>query len=318
MSNLPETATILQVEGDSEGMRLDLYLAKMIPKFSRSFHKNLITTEQVYINDAVEFHPQYRVKSGDRIEIKIPPQPDQYVIKPVKIDFKIIFENSELLVIDKPAEMVVHPGSGHFNDTLANAVKYYLADKSEDQFGPERAGQVHRLDKPTSGIILFAKSPTSLWFLSKQFADRMVYKTYIATVRGECPVKFMSDKAIGRDKLNRQKFSSRSEKTRLAQTEFRRLYTNGKYSVVICKPRTGRTHQIRVHLSEAGYPIVGDIKYGGGKADRMLLHAYKLSLYISPDDVDMKEFTAPLPGDFKQVLTQLNCDPAQIEKQLLL
>ncbi len=287
------------------GKRLDLFLALGIPKYSRSFLKNLINTDQVLVNGEICFYPQYRLQAGDKVEVDFSEADAkveaQSVIKPVKIALDVIYEDELVMVVNKAAGMTVHPGSGHWRDTLANAVKFYLQAKGEDFFGLERAGLVHRLDKPTSGVIIIAKKPESLWFISQQFAQREVSKTYLALVKGKFPEKLTLRSALGRDPFNRQKFSSRGSTLKQAQTDVETLDTVGNYSLVIAKPLTGRTHQIRVHLSEAGFPLVGDIKYKGELSTRLMLHSWKLKLKLTPEGLT-KTFIAAIPSDFQELL----------------
>lgn len=306
----------LQVKAtpEQEGRRLDLFLAFNYPDYSRSYFKKLITTEKVLINGEVEFHPQYKLKKDDNVEIDLEPLQDVQKIRPVELDLNIVSETSDYLVINKPSGMVVHPGSGHWDDTLANGIKAYLGD--DDLFGDERAGLVHRLDSPTSGIIIVAKTPQALWHLSKQFAQRLAHKTYLCVVKGDIGDDFTVLNDIGRDRHNRQKFSSHTTSGKRAETTFKRLAVSedGKYSLVAAYPKTGRTHQIRVHLSEHGHPIMGDQKYGGGKQHRLLLHAYELEIMPEPDSSDAAKFRAPLPKDFQEATLALGFSPAILKE----
>lgn len=305
--------TELVIQDLHQGKRLDLVLAMLLPQYSRSYIKQHINDEKVKVNGKVCFYPQYKVKAGDVIELDSSHMQqqlhDQQIIKPVKMPLNIIFEDKSVLVINKPAGIPVHPGSGHWRDTLANGVKFYLQEKGEDLFGVERAGLVHRLDKPTSGVIIVAKTPESLWYLSKQFADRLVKKTYLATVKG----KFTGEKTIfgtlGRDPFQRQKISSRAKQGKTAQTfvkekDFAEGPAESVHTLLEVQPKTGRTHQIRAHLSELGFPIVGDAKYGGEPASRLLLHAHKLEISLTPGG-EVQRFTAPMPDDYASVLAQL-------------
>lgn len=309
---MEDKAYKLVVTAETAGKRLDLYLSFCLPNFSRSYLKNAINSEKVFVNGGVEFHPQYRMRQGDVVELALAIPSDIKRIAPAELDLNIVFENEQMLVINKPAGVVVHPGSAHYLDTLANGVKYYLAQKGEDIFGDERAGLVHRLDKPTSGLILIAKTPEALWHLSRQFAERKVHKMYIAAVKGSFPKELTISNKIGRDKYNRQKFSSRTSKGKVATTKFQRVATSteNKYALVFAFPETGRTHQIRVHLSEAGFPILGDTKYGGEKADRLCLHAFAIKLALAEGIAETSQFVAELPQDFKAVLLKRNFPPA--------
>lgn len=302
MSKLLEIKELVVAE-QHVGLRLDLYLTLKLPSYSRSFLKKQIVEERVEINEQLQFHPQYRVKLGDRVRVQVEEQPDLKKILPVEMELDIIAETEEFLAINKPAGLVVHPGSAHYDDTLANGIKAYLKSQNEDYFGVERAGLVHRLDKGTSGVIVIAKTPEALWYLSRQFAQREVRKTYLALVAGAVPEKFRVVSKLGRDKHNRQKFSSRTRRGKKADTEFINLKATERHSLVAAYPRTGRTHQIRVHLAESGTPIVGDRKYRGEQAGRMLLHAFKLEISPAPGQPKIA-ITAPLPEDFKHELSK--------------
>ena len=303
------------------GKRLDLYLAFAVPELSRSFLKRIIQTEQVKVNGVVEFHPQYRVQAKDQIELEYTPEiSDASILPNEEVAFEIVYEDKDILAINKPIGLVVHPAAGHLDDTLANGIKSYLQSKGEDNFGTERAGIVHRLDKETSGLLLVAKSPTALWQLSKLFAEREMKKIYLAAVTinqpGLVPVKleegaeFTIDSALGRSKFNRQKFSSNTDKARQATTIFKVLAVAGKSALIAAYPRTGRTHQIRVHLAENGMPIVGDIKYGGAPAGRLMLHAFRLQFEFAnsgaaTEEIKAFKLSAPPEALFLQTLATL-------------
>lgn len=218
------------------GQRLDIVVSEAL-RCSRTTAKKLIQKSSVLVNSLAETHPNYLVKAADEITvdeakadlISFTGNPEQ-IISPENIPLKILFEDKNLLVIDKPIDLVVHPAAGHHNDTLANAVKYYLQQKGEDNFPQDKAGLVHRLDGPTSGVIVVAKNPEALDFLSDQFAQREVKKFYLALVSGNFPLVAVSDSAIGRDRFSRQKFSSKLGNSRLrdAKTEFELLITTVK------------------------------------------------------------------------------------------
>lgn len=309
-----------QVSEQDAGKRLDLYLAFNLPEFSRSYIKENINAEKVKVNGEVEFHPQYRIKQGDEIAVDIEQkQKVDSKIRPTKIDIDVIYEDDNLLALNKHTGIVVHPAAGHFDDTLANAVKYYLESKGENNWGIDRAGLVHRLDAPTSGVIIFAKTPQALWHLSKQFADREVKKTYLALVQGRIGGKLVLTDALGRDRVNRKKISSRTNKPRRALTEvFPIAYsTDGKFTLVKALPQTGRTHQIRVHLSEAGHKIVGDGIYGNIRNKRLMLHAYILRLKPKVDSEETIEIKAPLDQDFLSTLEKYKFKDLKHVKDLI-
>jgi 23S rRNA pseudouridine1911/1915/1917 synthase len=304
-SKLPHTMDKqdLVVEITDSGKRLDLYLALKLPQLSRSQLKNLINHEQVTVNGNLEFHPQYRVKQDDKISVITNQLQSEYKqsIKSIDIGLDIVYEDSEILALNKPADMVVHPGTGHWDDTLANGVKFYLESKKEFQWSDTRVGQIHRIDGPTSGLIIYAKTPQALWLWSQRFAQRQVNKYYLAVVKGIPQSRFRISNRIGRDKYDENKVSSNSQIGRLAETEFTLLASSDKYSLLQVEPHTGRTHQIRVHLSEAGFPIVGDTKYNGQPFSRLMLHAWQ----IRTDDIKL---LASPGSDFIAALARLGID----------
>jgi 23S rRNA pseudouridine1911/1915/1917 synthase len=223
------------------------------------------------------------------------------------MDLDIIYEDENLLAINKAQGIVVHPAAGHLKDTLANGVKYYLQKKKQDNWDNARVGLVHRLDAATSGVIIFAKTPEALWHLSKQFAERKVKKVYIALVQGCVKKKLNLSSSLGRDRINRKKISSRTKKPRIAYTEITPLLQDksGKFTLVKAIPLTGRTHQIRVHLSEAGHKIVGDSVYGGKKNHCLMLHAYNLEFHTQTQVSGSKmQIKANLTQDFLDTLKQ--------------
>lgn len=309
----------LKGEEQDSGKRLDLFLAFKLPKFSRSQLKSLITSEKVEVNGGVEFHPQYRVKPGDVIRLNSTPeikQPNKE-LELFEYELDILFESEHVLAVNKPAGMVSHPAPSHPNNTLANAVKYYLRQSGQDRFGNDRAGLIHRLDAPTSGAILFAKSPQGLWYISQQFANRQVNKYYLALVRGELSEDKEINMPIGRDRINRKKYSPRTNKPRRARTIITPLQRSGdkKSTLVLAKPVTGRTHQIRVHLAESNHPIIGDGIYGKIRNQRLMLHAYAIELGLDPNKPETKEkIVAPLDRAFIQTLKRYKIDSTWQEK----
>lgn len=281
--------------------RLDKYLSKSSKHLSRSQAKKLIKENFILVNEhAVE--PDYEVKRGDRIKIEIPPpQPTQ--VLPQDLPLKIIYEDDSLLIIDKEADMVVHPTLDHPSGTLVNALLFYLKNKRLPQAGENlRPGIVHRLDKGTSGLLIVAKDEKSLQELKNQFKLRNVVKKYLALVTGKIEPAFGTiDKPIDRHPKNRKKFTV-SDSGRESITDYRvKEYLGNLASLVEVEPKTGRTHQIRVHLSSRGYPIVGDKLYGGKSAPRMFLHAAYLE-FTHPLTRKRIKFTSKLPEKLEAIL----------------
>lgn len=279
-----------EVTKEDVGQRLDLYLTFKSGKLSRSMVKKQIEKNNIYVNGEVEFRPNYKVSLGDKIEARYEDQKIPFdKIVPQNIPLKIIYEDDDLLAIDKPAGMVVHPATSNWDNTLLNAVAYKYKEM-ENVGDKTRAGLIHRLDKDTSGVVLVGKTNKALWYYTKLFSQREVKKTYIALVRGDFASKLgivqEVENYLGRNERNRKKFTKvPPSKGRLAKTtiKFVKLVKKpeGIFSLVEAYPETGRTHQIRVHLSSLGFPIMGDIVYGkGNDYKRLMLHAWKLELKL--------------------------------------
>ena len=278
------------------GKRLDLYLAIQFNTLTRSTVKKQIEIGNVRINNQVEFRPNYKVRSNDDIkcEFEIEDRKKDQII-PENIPLNIIYEDDNLVAIDKPIGMVVHPSTSNWEGTLLNALFYRYSNlASVGDSG--RSGLIHRLDKDTSGIVLIGKTNEALWYYSKLFAQREIEKTYLAVVRGDFSREYgnniqIVDNFLGRNRLNRKKFSKvPPSKGKRAVTHVRFLstleYQGGQYSLLSVIPKTGRTHQIRVHLSGLGFPILGDVIYGRGNSyHRLMLHAWKLRLKLLSGEI---------------------------------
>jgi 23S rRNA pseudouridine1911/1915/1917 synthase len=242
------------------------------------------------------------VYPGERIEVDPPPPAVPVDLEAQEIPLQILYEDSDLLVINKPAGLIVHPGAGNPDGTLVNAVLHHCPDLVGIG-GEERPGVVHRLDKETSGCLVLAKNDTAHRSLSTQFADRTVRKEYLAVVEGRPKTASgRVDAAIGRHPIHRQKMTvSKRPGAREAVTDYLVLITQNGLSLLLCKPTTGRTHQIRVHLKHLGYPLAGDPVYGKrGAFARHLLHAWHLA-FQHPASGEWLEFEAPVPDDFPLV-----------------
>ena len=293
------------VDSCHESLRLDVFLSENQSEFSRSHLKKLIEQGHASVNNSLA-PPKYKLKIGDKIILSIPP-PTSSGIEAEPIPLKIIYEDDEMLAIDKPAGMVVHPAPGHMQGTLVNALLSYCSDLSGIG-GVERPGIVHRLDKDTSGIVLIAKNEIAHRALASQFKNRKVNKTYLALVRGI--VKSASgiiETPIGRHKTNRKKMAASVNQARIAETRFEVLETLGHFSYIRLFPKTGRTHQIRVHLASIHHPVLGDKLYGGMitkpyiKIARQALHAHKIEIN-HPVNKQPLVFEAPVPPDINDYL----------------
>jgi 23S rRNA pseudouridine1911/1915/1917 synthase len=288
----------LVVPANQSRLRLDQFLAKQLPKFSRSRVQQLIRGEFVRLNNSISRARQI-VRGGDKIELIEPPL-EKIETLPEPIPLKILFEDDDLIVINKPAGLVVHPGAGHRQHTLVNALLNHCATLSGIG-GKERPGIVHRLDKETSGCLVVAKNDAAHRELSRQFAARTVEKIYLALVAGKLrrPIGVIEEK-IGRHPVHRQRMSATALRGRAAKTEYRVVRSGSRASLVECQLHSGRTHQIRVHLHHLGHPVLGDKVYAPRLAKdfpRQLLHAWKLG-FCHPCTEEWKNFEAPLPDDF--------------------
>ncbi len=292
-------------KGESE-QRLDLYLLQKIPaKISRSFVQRAIKEGKVTVNGKPQ-KPSYKVKPQDVIVIPDPEPVMPITVEPQQIELEILYEDSDIVVINKPAGMIVHPIPSHTSGTLVNALLYHCRDL-QGIGGQLRPGIVHRLDKDTSGVIVVAKNDLAHQSLSYQFKERKTFKMYLAIVEGfvERPQGDVQI-AIARHPVLRTKMSV-NESGRAAITHYKVIKHFGKTaSLVAAYPKTGRTHQIRVHMKYIGHPILGDKLYGRGSlATRQMLHATRLGFY-HPRTERWMQFTAPIPDDFKSMLVKLS------------
>lgn len=289
----------LRRTADHRAARLDRWLAEQWPDHSRARWQKALAAGLVKVNGTAARASDV-LRAGDVVDAALPPPSAPPVhATPEDIPLEIIYEDDDLLCLNKPPGLVVHPASGHWQGTLVNAILHHCRAVSAGGH-PLRPGIVHRLDKDTSGCILVAKTDAAHTALAAQFADRSAQKTYLAIVRGKPRTTAGSlTGAIARHPVHRQRMSvSRRPEARAAETSWRVLSTADNLSLLECRPKTGRTHQIRVHLQHLGHPIAGDRTYGGG-ADfpRQLLHAWKISVR-HPTDGRPLEFEAPVPPDF--------------------
>jgi 23S rRNA pseudouridine1911/1915/1917 synthase len=292
----------LVVPKEHARMRLDLFLVKSLPEFSRSRIQQLVRAGFVRLNGATPRSHQL-VRAGDEVELTQPP-PEKIETTPEAIPLKILYEDDDLIVINKPAGLTVHPGAGHREHTLVNALLHHCQTLSGIG-GKERPGIVHRLDKETSGCLVAAKNDLAHRELSKQFTARTVEKIYLALVSGKLRKEAgVIEEKIGRHPVHRQRMSVSSPRGRAAKTEYRVLGSSEQTSLVECILHSGRTHQIRVHLHHLGNPVLGDKIYAPRLAKdfpRQMLHAWKLG-FRHPRTGQWKHFVAPVPDDFNRAL----------------
>ena len=284
---------------DLAGMRFDQVLPRQLPQFSRSRVQQLIRSGAATLNGK-SARPRDLVRTGDIVRLVEPPVLS-IAAAPERIALDVLFEDDDLLVLNKPPGLVVHPGPGHQEHTLVNALLNHCSNLSAIG-GKERPGIVHRLDKETSGCLVVAKNDVVHRALSHQFAARTVDKVYLALVRGKMSkASGVIEEKIGRHPVNRQKMSVNARRGRVAKTEYRVLGAGHKMSLVQCRLHSGRTHQIRVHLHHIGHPVVGDKMYGPKTAatiSRQMLHAWKLG-FQHPRSRAWNQFEAAVPHDFR-------------------
>lgn len=288
--------------------RLDKFLVGLLQEFSRSRIQGLIADGHVDVNGLAARKAGQTLESGSTVIVRIPPPAPTELI-PEEIPLDIIFENDDLIVVNKPAGMVVHPAAGHSSGTLVNAVLGYDPDL-EGIGGEERPGVVHRLDKETSGLILLAKNERAHRWLQDQFRLRKVEKTYLVLVDGKPPTPSGRVEAyVGRDPKQRKKMAIVSEnKGRESISEYKTKEEFERHTLLEFHPHTGRTHQIRLHCAFLKCPIVGDEVYGRKtptiEIGRHFLHAYRLKIVL-PNEQEPRHFEAPLPETLESVLNDL-------------
>jgi 23S rRNA pseudouridine1911/1915/1917 synthase len=303
----------LTVSDSGDPVRLDLYLASALPDQSRSQLQRLIKAGRVLV-DAREARSNQVVKAGQQITLDVP-EPIDATPKAEPISVPIVYQDHDLIVVDKPAGMVVHPAAGHATGTLVNALLHHVHDLSGIG-GERRPGIVHRLDRGTSGLMVVAKHDGAHQELARQFSEREVEKAYVALVWGVVQAGRRIEEPIGRDPGNRKKMSARARRSREAVTRIVHAEHLRGVTLAELALQTGRTHQIRVHLSAIGHAVVGDHLYGGvhrhlpghlraaARLDRPFLHATRLA-FKHPSDGRRMEFSSPLPPDLQNVLDEL-------------
>ncbi len=294
-----------KITKEEEGARLDVFLTAALPEISRSRIQSLIKEGQVLVN-AGAAKAGRKLEAGDEVVCRIP-EPAELAALPQPMELDIVYEDGDIIVINKPQGLVVHPAPGSRDMTLVNGLLYHCQDLSGIN-GVLRPGIVHRLDKDTSGLLVAAKNDKAHQALAEQLQERTMKRQYIALVHGMMAEPMgLVDAPIGRDPKDRQRMAVVAG-GKEAVTEYRVLDRLAEYTSVLCSLRTGRTHQIRVHMAYLGHPVAGDPKYGRRKEPLdwpgQALHAWRLSL-VHPVKGEAMEFYAPLPGYFAQRLKEL-------------
>ena len=323
MSN---NSTKFSIKKEDSENRLDIILTKLIPDLTRSNLKKIIELKQVKINNLIERSPSKKLKTNDIIEINLIPT-QEIKILPTNIKLDIVYEDKDILVINKPAGMVVHPGAGNHKDTLVNALIYKYKSNLSDVNGSVRPGIVHRIDKETSGLLVVAKNNKAHSNLGKQFSDHTIQRTYQALSWGVLrPLNGRIETLIGRSRKNRQLMSVTEISGKKSITNYKTVKVFNikdipKISFVECELETGRTHQIRVHMAYMGNSLLGDQQYGKKNLrfkkineefedklkvlNRQALHAKSLG-FVHPTSKKLISFESKIPKDFKKILDLLN------------
>lgn len=296
-----------ELTADESGERIDKFLSRNYENLSRSYIQKLLKDGNIMVNK-LAVKANYKIASGDVIHIRIP-ESEPLDILPEDIPLDILYEDSDILIVNKPKGMVVHPSPGHYTHTLVNAVLYHCGGNLSGINGVIRPGIVHRIDMNTTGSLLICKNDRAHQILAEQLKEHSITRRYHAIVHGNIKEDSGTvDAPIGRHPADRKKMSTKSQHGRHAVTHYRVLERFGSYTYIECELETGRTHQIRVHMSSIGHPILGDDVYGPArcpfKLEGQTLHAKTLGI-IHPSTKEYMEFDAPLPQYFQNLLTML-------------
>ncbi|MEK4024151.1 RluA family pseudouridine synthase [Sporosarcina sp. FSL W7-1283] len=293
-----------EITEETAGNRIDKALALLQPDWSRTQIQQWVKDERIQVNGSF-MKSNYKVKTGDVVSVE-QPEPEAYDIEAEDLNLEIVYEDQDVLVVNKPVGMVVHPSPGHLSGTLVNGLMHQCTDLSGIN-GVMRPGIVHRIDKDTSGLLMVAKNDKAHVSLVDQLVEKSVNRVYTALVHGHIPHDNGTiDAPIGRDPRDRQKMAV-VDNGKNAVTHFKVLERFGDYTLVECRLETGRTHQIRVHMKYISYPLVGDPKYGPRKTidyGGQVLHAGTVG-FQHPSTGEYMEFTAPLPENYQQLLNEL-------------
>ena len=302
----------MTITDEMNGTRLDLVLSAALEDFSRSFIQKMFENGRIFVNGAVCREKKLKAASGMMVSIEIP-TPEKLQIDAEDIPLEIVYEDEDVLVVNKPAGMVVHPAPGNYTGTLVNALMHHCGDELSSINGVIRPGIVHRIDKDTSGLLMVAKNDKAHNSLSQQLAQHSITRRYRAIVYSNIKEdEGTVDRPIGRDPKNRLRNAVTDLNSKDAVTHYRVLERFGNFTLIEAQLETGRTHQIRVHMSYLKHPLLGDELYGPVKsktasklgAKRQMLHAGVLG-FVHPSSGEYMEFESPLPEDFEKVLEKL-------------
>lgn len=302
------TKEIFEVTREQEGERLDKFLSMIYPDFSRSFFQKLIKENNIQVNDVVQ-KANYRMKEEDLVAVTIPDAVETAIV-PEDIPLDILYEDDDVLIVNKPKGMVVHPSAGHFSGTLVNGIMFHCKDSLSGINGEIRPGIVHRIDMDTTGSLIVCKNDESHVCIAEQIKEHSVNRIYEGIVCGNVKEDSGTIKgAIGRHPVDRKKMAINEKNGKPAITHYKVLERFGNYTHMQFQLETGRTHQIRVHMASIGHPLLGDEIYSSGKSpfkhlQGQTLHAKTIG-FIHPKNNEYMEFSAPLPEYFKNLLVQL-------------
>lgn len=301
-----------EVEAEQEGERLDKFLSIIYPEFSRAFFQKLIKSKQVSVNETPQ-KASYCVKIDDIVTVEIPDAVET-TIEPENIPLDILYEDDDVLIVNKPKGMVVHPSAGHYSGTLVNAIMYHCKDTLSGINGEIRPGIVHRIDMDTTGSLIVCKNDEAHVNIAQQIKEHSVNRIYVGIVCGY--VKEDSgtvEGAIGRHPIERKKMAINEKNGKSAITHYKVLERFKNYTYMQFKLETGRTHQIRVHMASIGHPLLGDTLYSSGRSpfkhlQGQCLHAKTIG-FIHPKTGEYMEYSAPLPEYFEKLLCLLKSNP---------
>lgn len=299
---------LITADDETEGARLDKALSFSLPEISRTYLQKLIESGQVTVNGATCSSKKYLVKRQDCIAVHLP-EPESLDVAPENLNLQIVFEDDDLLVVDKPKGMVVHPAPGSLSGTLVNGVLHHCKGQLSTINGVIRPGIVHRIDKDTTGLLLVAKNDKAHQSLAAQLAAHTITRGYKAIVYNNFPEdQGRIEAPIGRDPANRLRQKVTDLNAKNAVTNYRVLERLGKYSLIEARLETGRTHQIRVHMAYKGHPLLGDYVYGPKNnpfhVEGQMLHAFLIG-FIHPTTGEYMEYESPLPAEFQSILNKL-------------
>ena len=297
---------LFEIQEDQQ-MRLDKYLAEQFPEQTRSYLQKLIKDGEVLVNGK-NVKTGYQLSKGDEVSVNIP-EPKELDVEPQKMDLDIVYEDDDVILINKPKGMVVHPAPGHTTDTLVNGLLYHCKDNLSGINGVARPGIVHRIDRDTTGILIVCKNDMSHNSIAAQLKEHSINRRYRALVHGNLKDDTGTiEGPIGRHPIDRKKMAINERNGKPAVTHYTVLERFGNYTLIECKLETGRTHQIRVHMTSIGHPLVGDEVYGPAKCPFKLqgqsLHAMVLG-FVQPRTGEYMEFSADLPEYFEDLLRKL-------------